>query len=272
MTNRKLIGAAKSRAFRALWMLEEIGIPYEHVDANPQSETVKKYNPLGKIPILVESAGDGEDGEFVLYESGAIMTYLGDKYRNFRHRSNSNYSSSNESTSTLVPLAGTNERGLYEQTMSVLLTELDAQGLWIHRKHEAMGEHFTYIPDAVEHSRKYFNKTNRMLIRQLKDYNRNIGNNTGREYRNKSESQSPQSSPSFLLGSKFTAVDIVYVQCLDWSKTIGWDAKWKDDAIVTNYIAACKSRRGYAQTLAMIQKGKDKKRKQTQTQRRSSKL
>lgn len=224
MGGPKLIGMAKSRAFRALWMLEEIGIPYQYINAQPQTEEVKRHNPLGKIPILVE-----EDG-FVLYESGAILTYLGDKYRMHDARSNN-----------LVPLAGTKERGLYEQTMSVLLTELDAQGLWIHRKHEAMGDFFTHIPEAVEHARKYFNKTNRMLIQQLKNCDQNTGQ-------------------SFLLGSNFTAVDIVYVQCLDWSKTIGWNTKWKDDETVVNYVNACKSRRAYSQILANIKRDSERKR------------
>ena len=93
-------------------MLEELGVSYEHVPAMPQSPQVKQYNPLGKIPVLIE------DDDFVMYESGAIMTYLGDKYRN-----------DNNDSSSLVPLAGTRQRGKYEQTMSVLLTELDAQGL-----------------------------------------------------------------------------------------------------------------------------------------------
>jgi glutathione S-transferase len=205
----KLIGGATFRSFRPLWMLEELGIPYQHVNASPQSEDVLKYNPLGKIPILVE-----EDG-FVLYESGAIVTYLGDRYRTKNH--------------ALVPPAGTRDRGLYDQTLSVLLTELDAQGLWIHRKHEAMGQFFTYIPSAVEHARKYFHKTNRALIEQLKD---------------------TKAGP-YLLGSSFTAVDIVYVHCLDWSAAIGWNDKWKNDPVVGQYLELCKSRPAYVKTRAV---------------------
>jgi glutathione S-transferase len=209
----KIIGGAAFRTFRVLWMLEEMGVPYQHIPALPQSAQARRYNPLGKIPILVE-----EDG-FVLYESSAIMTYLGDK-----HRGNE----SNTNPYPLVPLAGTKERGLYDQTMSVLLTELDAQGLWIHRKHEALGDFFTYIPDAVTHARKYFHKTNRTLIQQIKDNN-----------------------GPFLLGSSFTAVDIVYVHCLQWSKSIGWNDKWKDDTVVTSYLDRCTSRPAFAKAKAL---------------------
>lgn len=224
----KLIGMGMSRAFRCLWVLEELGVPYRFVAALPQSEEVKRHNPLGKIPILVE-----EDG-FCLYETSAIICYLGDKYR------------SSGNSSNLVPPAGTKKRGLYEQTMSVLATELDIQGLWIHRKHEAMGEHFGHIPDAVEHARKYFNKTNRMLIQQLKN--------------NSSTAVAESGRPSYLLGPDFTAADIVYVHCLDWSKSIGWDAKWKDDSVLTNYINVCKSRDSFSQTLATIKQETTKSR------------
>ncbi|KAG7355416.1 glutathione S-transferase, C-terminal domain containing protein [Nitzschia inconspicua] len=209
----KIMGSANFRTFRCLWMLEELGIEYEHVpSASPQSEQVKKYNPLGKVPVLIE------DNEFALYESGAILTYLGDRY-------DANNNSGNKKLSPpLVPRAGTRERGLYDQTMSVLLTELDAQGLWIHRKHEALGGIFTFIPEAVEHAKKYFSKTNRVLLQQIKN-------------------QGP-----YLLGPAFSGVDIVYIHCLDWSKSIGWNDRWKDDPTLQGYLELCKSRPAYIRT------------------------
>ena len=167
-----------------------------------------KYNPLGKVPILVEADG------FSMFESCAINTFLGDKYRN--------------ANTSLVPPPGTNERGLYEQTISVLTTEMDAQGLWIHRKHEGMGEFFTFIPDAVAHARKYFHKTNRQLIQQLKE-----------------------TDGSYLLGSNFTAADISYVHCLEWSRSIGWDDKWKDDGEVVDYFKLCRSRPAFRKAHGM---------------------
>jgi glutathione S-transferase len=153
-----------------------------------------------------------EDDGFALYESGAIITYLGDRQ------------TGSGTLPSLVPTSGTRERGLYDQTMSVLLTELDAQGLWIHRKHEALGEFFTFIPEAVVHARKYFSKTNRVLIQQLKD------------------------SGPYLLGADFSGVDIVYVHCLDWSKSIGWNDKWKDEPVLQKYIERCISRPAYVKT------------------------
>eukprot|EP00980_Cylindrotheca_fusiformis_P014377 scaffold3827_cov179-Cylindrotheca_fusiformis.AAC.41 len=170
---------------------------------HPQSDEVLKLNPLGKVPILVE-----EDGGFSLFESGAINTYLGDKYR--------------ARNSTLVPVPGTRERGLYEQTLSVLATEMDAQGLWIQRKHETLGEFYTFVPDAVKHARKYFHKTNRCIIGQLK-----------------------KNGGPYLLGRNFTAADIYYVHCLDWSQEIGWDDKWRSEIAVVEYLDLCHSRPAY---------------------------
>ena len=68
-----LIGSAKNRPFRVFWMLEEMGIPYAYVSASPHSETVNKYYPSGKIPILL-------DGDAVITDPNAIMTYLADKH------------------------------------------------------------------------------------------------------------------------------------------------------------------------------------------------
>jgi glutathione S-transferase len=64
-----------SRSQRVLWLLEELGLPYEIVhyqrDATTQlaPESLRKIHPLGKSPVL-------RDGDTVLIESGAILEYL----------------------------------------------------------------------------------------------------------------------------------------------------------------------------------------------------
>lgn len=74
----KLYGGARSRASIIQWYLEELGIPYEFVlldmaaGAHRQPEFLA-INPVGKVPAIV-------DGDFKLWESGAILLYLAEKY------------------------------------------------------------------------------------------------------------------------------------------------------------------------------------------------
>lgn len=67
------VGSSGSRLTRVTWMLEELGEPYEIVKAKQHSETMKRYNPTGKMPALV-------DGDFVLTDSAAICSYLAKKH------------------------------------------------------------------------------------------------------------------------------------------------------------------------------------------------
>jgi glutathione S-transferase len=62
---------------RPLWMLEELGVPYENVRVSFVDETrtpdYLKINPNGHIPTL-------QDGDLVLFESLAVNLYLARKY------------------------------------------------------------------------------------------------------------------------------------------------------------------------------------------------
>ena len=100
----KLIGLVKSRAFRVLWLLEELGLPYEHLNAGPHSEEVLRYNPSGKVPVLIK-------GDAVITDSTAIMTYLADKHDG------------------LTANAGTVERAQQDAILHQILDEIDAV-LW----------------------------------------------------------------------------------------------------------------------------------------------
>jgi glutathione S-transferase len=68
-----LYGGVRSRAFRVLWALEELGLPYEHTAAAPRAPEVLALNPSGKVPVLVS------DG-VAITDSTAIITYLADKH------------------------------------------------------------------------------------------------------------------------------------------------------------------------------------------------
>ena len=78
-----------SRSQRVLWMLEELGLPYEIRRYERDRKTMlappelKRIHPLGKSPVIedVDGTGDGfgGDGGRVIAETGAIVEYLVDK-------------------------------------------------------------------------------------------------------------------------------------------------------------------------------------------------
>jgi glutathione S-transferase len=74
----RIHGSARSRAQRTLWMVFELGIPYEHDDLMPRSPGTKTpeflaLNPNSRVPVI-------EDDGFVLCESMAINFYLAKKH------------------------------------------------------------------------------------------------------------------------------------------------------------------------------------------------
>jgi glutathione S-transferase len=89
-----------SRSQRVLWMLEELGVPYEVKRYQRDAKTMlappelRAVHPLGKSPVI-------EDAGQVLAESGAIIEYLAERYGEGR----------------LAPVAGTPERLRYRYWM-----------------------------------------------------------------------------------------------------------------------------------------------------------
>ena len=122
-----VIGGTKSRAFRVMWMLEELGQPYTLNPAAPRSEEARKYNPSGKIPALV-------DGDEVLTDSIAIMTYLADKH------------------GALTAPAGTPARAQQDAMTFWLIDEFDAV-LWAAAKHSFVFPEEARVP-AIKDSLK----------------------------------------------------------------------------------------------------------------------
>lgn len=76
----KLHFAPNSRAGRIVWLLEEIGLAYEinKMAFHPgdlKSDEHRARHPLGRIPVL-------EDGDVLIYESGAIVEYILERHKN----------------------------------------------------------------------------------------------------------------------------------------------------------------------------------------------
>ncbi len=68
-----------SRSQRVLWLLEELGVPYELKVYRRDPATrlappeLRAVHPLGKSPVIT-------DGDEVIAESGAILEYLAERY------------------------------------------------------------------------------------------------------------------------------------------------------------------------------------------------
>ena len=112
----KLYGYKNGRTLRALWTLEEIGVPFDYVEVDLFKGEAREpwflaLNPAGKVPVLV-------DGEHVITESAAICLHLGEKY---------------PETDLLAP-AGTPARTECYKWISYVLTEMDS-ALWTIAKH-----------------------------------------------------------------------------------------------------------------------------------------
>lgn len=75
----KVVGNPRNRTFRAVWMLEELGQDYEIAVTSPHSDLMKTGNPGGKSPTL-------HDGDAVIPDSVAILTYLADKHGACTHQ------------------------------------------------------------------------------------------------------------------------------------------------------------------------------------------
>jgi glutathione S-transferase len=118
----KLYGPARSRTFRCLWTLEELGLPYQHISLDLHKGEHKnseflKLNPVGRVPVLV-------DGSVTLFESSAICCYLAEK----------------QPLKNLIPKPGSVEHAYFFQWLSFVTTELE-QGLW------TMGKHTFALPE-----------------------------------------------------------------------------------------------------------------------------
>jgi glutathione S-transferase len=71
-----------SRSQRVLWLLEELGVPYEIIRYNRQPNMLappelRAIHPLGKSPVITDNGN-------TIAESGAIVEYIVDTYGNGR--------------------------------------------------------------------------------------------------------------------------------------------------------------------------------------------
>ena len=190
-----LYGAPKTRSLRIVWMMEEIEQPYDYCSINLMIGEGRKpefqaINPAGKVPVM-------KDGDLILTESAAIITYLGDKFKQ----------------SSLVPTAGSALRGKYDQWCYFGLPELE-QPLWTMAKHQfALPEKYR-AEDIIKTSEWEYQRALTVLSQGLAD----------KEY---------------ILGSTFSAADIILFQILQWGKA---NQQSVEQANLLHYINRIKQR------------------------------
>jgi len=127
----KLYHSGRTRSVRVLWLLEELGLPYEleRVEFFPTSDAFfQQKTPTGKLPTI-------EDGDVVMCESGAIVEYILECYGEGR----------------LAPPVGTPLRAQFLQWLHYAEgTAFPPLGIviWLTRYRDDSGEHETLIADA----------------------------------------------------------------------------------------------------------------------------
>ncbi len=73
----KLYWSPRTRSFTALWLMEEVGKPYERVlvdmaGGEQKGAAYRAINPMGKVPAL-------QDGEVTMAEAAAICAYVAER-------------------------------------------------------------------------------------------------------------------------------------------------------------------------------------------------
>jgi glutathione S-transferase len=127
----------RTRSSRVLWMLEEIGKPYDAVQIAFEDRRSPEHlarHPLGRVPVV-----ELDDGTY-LFESAAICLQLADLYPG----------------AGLIPPVGSQERGLVYQWVLFAVTELESplfrwrQEMRDNAAHAPSRDRFAHAATAVE--------------------------------------------------------------------------------------------------------------------------
>lgn len=172
--NRVVWGVGTSRTLRAHWMLAELDLPYQRRPITSRSGETQmpdytRLNPSQKIPTL-------QDGDFVLSESAAIVNYLATVYG---------------ATRGLCPPASPRERARYDQWCFFVMMELDANTLYVIRKHEDLHDIYGEAPYALQAARDGFSRQALAAAHRL------------------------ASCGPYVLGDTFSGADILLTTCLN---------------------------------------------------------
>lgn len=146
----RIYGHPFSRSLRATWAAEEVGATYEYEKVDLYGGAARRppyvdLNPGGKVPTLV-------DGDLVLTESAAIVTYLGERHPE----------------AGLLPPAGSPARAQYDRWCFFVIGELE-QGLWTIGKHSFALPEKHRVPAVIETARWEYRVAEKVLAAGLGD-------------------------------------------------------------------------------------------------------
>jgi glutathione S-transferase len=130
----RIYHAPGTRSIRVIWLCEELAIPYEIVTvdfsaAYRASPEWRRLNPVGKVPAM-------SDDDFTMFESGAMVEYLLERYGKGRLR----------------PVPGTRDSALYLQ-WSWFAEATFARPLGDIAQHTVVKPEAQRIPAVVEDAR-----------------------------------------------------------------------------------------------------------------------
>jgi len=191
----KLYHAPQTRSVRVLWLLDELGLPYEleAVTYTPPVTPFSQRTPSGKLPVI-------QDGDLIMFESGAILEYVLERYGQGR----------------LAPAPGTPLRGPFLQWVHFAEgTAMPPMGDLVRQMFKPETERIAVVAaDARVRATAALNVLEKAL--------------TGKDY---------------LLGSSFSAADIMMGYTLLWAK---WFALLTDQhPNLTTYIERLEARPAY---------------------------
>jgi glutathione S-transferase len=148
-----------------------------------------------------------QDGDLIVTESAAIVSYLSDAY--------------GQPHNSLVPTE-VRARAQCLEWCFFVISELDATSLYVMRRHEYLPHIYGEAPRANEAAAAYFQQQMRTVERAL------------------------DAAPSFILGDRFTAADILLSTCVTWAIRYGVPVA----ASVAAYNERMTARPAYAQAVA----------------------
>lgn len=145
----KLYGTPPTRAIRAIWVLNELGLECEVVPINiltgeSQNETFLALNPAGKVPVLV-------DGDVTVTESVAIALYLAEKCPD----------------KGLIPTNPKDRAEMY-RWLFFLVTEIEAP-LWRIARHTSLYPEDKRLPEDVKLARQEGREMAAVLEKHMAD-------------------------------------------------------------------------------------------------------